>query len=77
MSTPSERYCSTCGSELVTETVGAETIKEYGWDGDEYTPYTAYDSKTGLRNWATRYYCPNKSRFNSHTDFKRRAYLLN
>lgn len=71
-----KRYCSKCGNLLLTETVGAETIKESSYMGSSYHPHTAYDPMTGMRNWATRYYCPNVGWFGSHTDFKRRAYLL-
>lgn len=54
-------YCTTCGEKLVRTRIGAEEIIDYMYYGS-YHPYTAYDSKTGERNWGYEYKCPNYRR---------------
>ena len=57
-------YCSYCGAEMLEGIVGAENVT----DGFSLPLYTAYDSKTGKRQWVKVFRCPNSRRFfNQHS----------
>jgi len=67
-------YCRKCGKKMNITKVGKENILIYAGDdcfrlGDS----PIYNSKTGKREWAYRYVCPNKKSgfwgiFSNHTD---------
>lgn len=62
------RYCSKCGAKLDAFKVGAEDFYYLTPAGKIY-PYTAYNKKTGKRQYVYRYLCPEKRWYNEHDDY--------
>jgi len=63
-------YCGVCGKELLQIQIGAEKVECCSECGC-FHPYSAYDNKTGKRNWGIRFKCPSSKWYNSHYDYTR------
>ena len=53
------KYCSHCGAKLNTKLVGAETVFEYYGESQSIEYDSAYNEKTGERQFVLAYECPN------------------
>ena len=62
------RYCSKCGTRIIPQLVGAEEFYFETETGRIY-PYSAFDRKTGKRQYVFRFRCPNKRWWNAHDDY--------
>ncbi len=72
------KYCSYCGKKCVRSLVGAETVKVLeciGYEPMYFQLASAFDEKTGKRNYAEKFTCPdyNKKKwyqiFSPHDEF--------
>ena len=52
-------YCSYCGSEMIETMEGAEKNMMFYSDSPSIPFSSAYDKKTGKRQFCYRYTCPN------------------
>lgn len=56
--TKHERYCSHCGLKMIETLVGAETNMMFYGDMSSIPFGSAYDEKTGERQFCYKYICP-------------------
>ena len=63
-----DKYCYKCGARLLKTKIGAEKVREYSPFGSCYS-YSAFNSRTGERQYGMKFYCPNCRWWNNHTNY--------